>query len=66
MEATVSDRTKAFCKGPAHPIYYRTLNLNISAYRQNIKNLVGNFEAIYVRIMHAKFQTSSSTGVEGK
>jgi len=37
MEATVSDRTKAFCKGPAHPVYYITLNLNISASMQNFK-----------------------------
>jgi len=39
------------------------LNLNISAFRQNIKNLVGNFWAIYVRNMHANFQVSGSIGV---
>jgi len=41
------------------------LNLNISASRQNIKNLVGNFGAIYVGNMHANFQVSGSSGVEG-
>jgi len=30
---------------------------------QNIEILVGNFGGIHVRIMHAKFQASSSTGV---
>jgi len=44
-------------------MHYRTLSLNISASRQNIKNLVGIFGAIYVRIMHANFQAFSSTGV---
>jgi len=43
-------------KGPAHLVYYIILNLNISASRQNIKNLINNFGAIHVGIMHAKFQ----------
>jgi len=38
------------------------LNLNISASIQNIKNLVSDFGAIYVRIMHASFQASSFMG----
>jgi len=46
-------------------IHYETLNLNISASRQNIKNLVNNFGVIHVRIMHANFQVSSFTGVGG-
>jgi len=46
-------------------IHYITLNLNISASRQKIKKLVGNFGAIHVRIMHANFQVSSFTGVGG-
>jgi len=45
---------------------YKTLNSNISASRQNIKDLVGNFWAIYVRTMHANFKASSSTGVGGE
>jgi len=41
------------------------LNLKISASRQNIKNLVGNFEAIHLRIMqYASFQASGFTAVE--
>jgi len=39
---------------------------NISASRQNIKNLIDNFRAIHVRIMHANFQVSSFTGVGGE
>jgi len=50
-------------KGPDHLVYYITLNLNISASRQNIENLIGNFGAIHVLTMHAKFQASSLTGV---
>jgi len=42
------------------------LNLNISASRQNIKNLDSNFEAIHVRIIPANFQASSFTGVGGE
>jgi len=42
---------------------YKTLNLNISASRQNIKNLVGNFLAIYVGILHGNIQTYSFPGV---
>jgi len=38
----------------------------ISAFRQNIKNLVGKFEAIHVRNMNANFQASSFTGMAGK
>jgi len=52
-----------FFKVPAYLVYYITLNLNISAFRQNIKNLISNFEAIHVGIMHAKFQASCFTGV---
>jgi len=37
-----------FLQGPAHLVYYITLNLNISASGQNIKNLIGNFGAIHV------------------
>jgi len=37
-----------------------------SASRQDLKNLVGKFEAIHVRITHANFQASSCTGVVGK
>jgi len=40
------------------------LSLNIS--RQNIKNLIWNFEAIHSSIMHANFQASSFCGVGGK
>jgi len=43
-------------------IHYRTLNLNILAFKQNITNLVGNFGAIHMGIMHAKFQLSSFNG----
>jgi len=39
------------------------LNLNISPSRQDVKNLVGYFGAIYVGNMHANFQASSSTGM---
>jgi len=39
---------------------------DISASWQNIKNLIGNFGAIYVGIMLAKFQASSSTCVGGE
>jgi len=42
------------------------LKLNISASRQNIKNLIGIFGAIHVGIMHANFQASSFTGVGGE
>jgi len=41
------------------------LNLNISASRQNIRNLVANFGPIYVENMLAKFQASRFTGVGG-
>jgi len=53
-------------KGPAHLLYYITLKLNISASKQNIKNLIGSFGAIQVEIMHAKFQASSFTGMGGQ
>jgi len=49
----------------AHQVYYETLNLIFSVSEQNIKNLVGSFEAIYVGIMHAKFLPSSFNGVGG-
>jgi len=55
-----------FFKGPAHLVYFITLNLNISASRQNIKNLISNFGAIHVRILLGKFQASSFTGVGGE
>jgi len=43
-----------------------TLNLNISASGQDVKNLVSKFEAIHVRIMPGNFQYSSLPGVGGK
>jgi len=46
-------------------VYYKTLNLILSASKKNIKNLVGNFAAIHVGIMRAKFQPSCLNGVEG-
>jgi len=46
-------------------IHYITLNLNISASRQNIKNLGGNFESLNVGNIHAKFQPLSFTGMGG-
>jgi len=55
-----------FLKGPAQLVYNTTLNLNISASRQNITNLVRNIGAIYVENMHAKFQASSFTSVGGE
>jgi len=52
---------------PIPPLaHYITLNLNISTSGQNIKNLVGTFEGIHVRIVQAKFQAPSSTGVGGE
>jgi len=48
----------------AHQVYCKTLNSNFSASKQNVKNLVGDFGAIYVGIMHAKFQPSSLNGVK--
>jgi len=47
----------------AHQVYYKTSNLILSASKQNIKNLFGNFGAIHVGIMHAKCQPSSFNGV---
>jgi len=38
---------------------YKTLNLNISTFSQNIKNLIDNFGAIYVENVHPKFQAFS-------
>jgi len=43
-------------KGINMKIWY----LNISATRQNIKNLIGDFIAIHVRIMHAILQASAA------
>jgi len=40
--------------------------INISASRQNIKNLMGNFGTIHVGIMQAKFQAFGFTGVGGE
>jgi len=40
-----------------------TLNLNILASRQDIKNLDGNFGALHVGNMHVNFQASSSMGM---
>jgi len=42
------------------------LNLNISASRQSIKNLDSDFWAISVGYMHATFQASSFSGVQGE
>jgi len=58
--------TNNIFKGPAHLVYWKTLNFNISASRQNIKNLISNFGSIHVGIMHAKFQAVSLTGVGGE
>jgi len=44
---------------------YKTLNLNISASRQSIKNRYETFGAIHMWNMHTKFQPSSSIGVGG-
>jgi len=55
-----------FFKGPAPLVYNITLNLNISASRQNIKKMICNFGAIHVGIMQAKFQASSFTRVGGE
>jgi len=49
----------------AHQVYYKTSNLIFSALKQNIKNLVGNLGAIYVRNMHANFQPFIFNGVGG-
>jgi len=43
VKATVSNRNMAFFNGPAHPVYYITLILNISASRQDIKILYNRF-----------------------
>jgi len=53
-------------KGPAQLVDFITLNLNISASRQNVKNLIDYFGAIHVGIIHAKFQASSFTSVRRK
>jgi len=45
---------------------YITLNLNISAYGQDIKNLAGRFWATNIMIIPVKFQLSSSTGIGRK
>jgi len=47
---------------PERPLPFK---LEPSASGQNIKNLVGNFRAIHVRIMDANFQLSSTKGVRG-
>jgi len=49
----------------AHQVSFQNFNLIFSAPKQNIKNLFGNFGAIYVGIMLAKFQPSNFTGVGG-
>jgi len=49
----------------AHQVYYKTLNQIFSASKQNIKNLVSNFEAIHVGIVHARFQPYSFNGLGG-
>jgi len=46
--------------------YFKTLSLNISASRQNIKNLSSDFGAIHVRIMHADFQAPSFNDMGGE
>jgi len=50
----------------AHRGYFKNLNLIFSASRQNIKNLVGNFGAIHVGIMHAEFQPNGVGGGGGE
>jgi len=63
----VRGKCKTLSSDPFPPlIHYITLNLNILISMQIIKNLVGNFGGIHVRIMNAKFQASSSTGVGGE
>jgi len=52
--------------GAIKDVNYKTLNINILTFRQNIKNLVGNFRAINVRIMHAKLNPSSFNGMGGE
>jgi len=47
---------------PAHQVYYKTLNLIFSASK---KNMVINFGAIHLGIMHAEFQPSIFNGVGG-
>jgi len=47
-------------------IHYRTLNLNISASRKDIKILLDRFCAPYMMITHAKFRLSSYKTVEGE
>jgi len=58
--------TNNIFKGLAHLVFYVTFNFNISASWQNIKNLMSNFGAIHVGIIHAKFQPSSFNGVGGE
>jgi len=55
-----------FLRGQPAPSLLYKFNFNISASRQNIKNLIGNFGAIYVGMMQAKFQVSSFPGVGGE
>jgi len=50
-------------RGIYSQIHNKTLNLNISASRQGIKNLVSRFWATNVIIFPTKFQPSSSTGM---
>jgi len=47
-------------------IHYITLNLNISAPRQDNKNLLGKFWATNMMLTPAKFQPSSSIGMGGQ
>jgi len=45
-------------------IHYMTLNLNISTSRQNIKNLVGKFGGIHVKICIPNFKPLASMARE--
>jgi len=65
-EKEVSDIMPAFCMGPAHQVYYTTLNFISSASRQNFKILFGRFWAIHMRTIAAKFQPSIFKTVGGR
>jgi len=45
--------------------HYITLNFDISASKQSIKKLDSTFGVIHVRVTHAHFKASSSTGMGG-
>jgi len=55
---------RACVKDP--PIFSRCILFQETACRQDINNLVGVFEVIYEKNMHANFQASSFSGMAGK